>query len=108
MSFFIAIVVGTLYFTYKPLCKYAKISRLSWAKIKELVKNEDVRTEFKDFSVAQMQKLQALADSVLKKKPKANQQSAQDSKEPQKPTAQTESSQSAPESASTESKTNEK
>ena len=108
MSFFIAIVVGTLYFTYKPLFKYAKISGLSWAKIKEFVKNEDVRTEFKDFSVAQMQKLQALADSVLKKKPKANQQSAQDSKEPQKPTAQTESSQSTPESASTESKTNEK
>lgn len=108
MSFFIAIVVGTLYFTYKPLFKYAKISGLSRAKIKELVKNEDVRTEFKDFSVGQMNKLSALVDSVLKKKPKANQQGAQDFKEPQKSTAHTESSQSTPESASTESKTNEK
>lgn len=108
MSFFIAIVVGTLYFTYKPLCKYVKISRLSWTKIKELAKNQEVRAEFKDFSVAQMNKLSVLVDSVLKKKPKKAQESTRDSKEPQKSTAQTESSQSAPESASTESKTNEK
>lgn len=108
MSFFIAIVVGTLYFTYKPLCKYVKISRLSWTKIKELAKNQEVRAEFKDFSVAQMNKLSVLVDSVLKKKPKKAQESTRDFKESQESTAHTESSQSAPESASTESRTNEK
>lgn len=68
MSFTLAIVVGTLYFTYKPLFKYIKISKLSFAKIKELAKNEDVRAEFRDFSVAQMQKISNFIDSILKKK----------------------------------------
>lgn len=108
MSFFIAIVVGTLYFTYKPLCKYVKISRLSWTKIKELAKNQEVRAEFKNFSVAQMNKLSVLVDSVLKKKPKKAQESTRDSKESQESTAHTESSQPAPESTNTESRTNEK
>lgn len=108
MSFFIAIIVGTLYFTYKPLFKYAKVSKLSFSKMKELAKNQEVRAEFKDFSVAQMNKLSALADSMLKKKPKKAQESTQDSKELQESTAHTESSQSAQESASIESKTNEK
>lgn len=68
MSFTLAIVVGTLYFTYKPLFKYIKISKLSFAKIKELAKDENVRTEFRDFSVAQMQKISNFIDSILKKK----------------------------------------
>lgn len=73
-------IVGAIFFTYKPLFTHLKASKYSPKDFFTLIKeNEQVRKEFKDFSITQMEKVKAFLAKFSKEK--QAQQEAKDNKE---------------------------
>lgn len=54
----IGIILGAGYFTYKPLFKHLKANKFSPKDLYQSIKdNAEIRQEFKDFSMGQMEKI---------------------------------------------------
>lgn len=76
-------ILGALFFTYKPLFKHLKASKYSPKDLFTLIKeNEQVKKEFKDFSITQMEKVKAFLAKFSKEK-QAQQEAKEHKEEPQ-------------------------
>ncbi|WP_394980633.1 hypothetical protein [uncultured Helicobacter sp.] len=65
----IGIILGAGYFTYKPLFKHLKANKFSPKDLYQSIKdNAEVRQEFKDFSMGQMEKIKELLAKFSKGK----------------------------------------